>query len=55
MDRREVLLLSRYEMKSYDEIARVLGISVTNVKVRVHRAVKQLRRIYADLADGTVS
>ena len=53
-ERREVLVLSRYEYKSYDEIARVLDCSVGAVKVRVHRAMKQLREIYLDMA-GEVS
>jgi RNA polymerase sigma-70 factor (ECF subfamily) len=49
-DRREVLVLSRYEYKSYDEIAKTLECSVGAVKVRVHRAMKQLREIYLDMA-----
>ena len=53
-ERREVLVLSRYEYKSYDEIARVLDCSVGAVKVRVHRAMKQLREIYLDMT-GEVS
>lgn len=53
-ERREVLVLSRYEYKSYDEIAQVLDCSVGAVKVRVHRAMKQLREIYLDMA-GEVS
>jgi RNA polymerase sigma factor (sigma-70 family) len=53
-EKREVLVLSRYEYKSYDEIARVLDCSVGAVKVRVHRAMKQLREIYLDMT-GEVS
>ena len=53
-ERREVLVLSRFEYKSYDEIASVLDCSVGAVKVRVHRAMKQLREIYLDMA-GEVS
>jgi RNA polymerase sigma-70 factor (ECF subfamily) len=49
-DRREVLVLSRYEYKTYDEIAQVLECSVGAVKVRAHRAMKQLREIYLDMA-----
>lgn len=48
---REVLLLSRYEFKTYEEIARVLGCSVSAAKVRAHRAVKELREIYLSLAE----
>jgi RNA polymerase sigma-70 factor (ECF subfamily) len=50
VERREVLVLSRYEFKTYEEIARALGCSVGAVKVRAHRAIKQLREIYLDLA-----
>jgi len=49
-DRREVLVLSRYEYKTYDEIATVLECSVGAVKVRVHRAMKQLREIYLEMS-----
>jgi RNA polymerase sigma-70 factor (ECF subfamily) len=50
VDRREVLVLSRYEFKTYEEIARALGCSVGAVKVRSHRAIKQLREIYLSMA-----
>ena len=50
VERREVLLLSRYELKSYDEIARTLDTTVSNVKIRVHRAIKQLRQVYREMA-----
>jgi RNA polymerase sigma factor (sigma-70 family) len=53
-ERREVLVLSRFEYKTYDEIARVLDCSVGAVKVRAHRAMKQLREIYLDMT-GEVS
>jgi len=54
VERREILLLSRYEFKSYDEIATVLGTTASNVKVRAHRAIRQLRQIYAELANEAV-
>jgi RNA polymerase sigma factor (sigma-70 family) len=55
-DRRELLVLSRFEYKSYDEIAKTLECSVGAVKVRVHRAMKQLREIYLDMTgEGEVS
>lgn len=53
VERREVLVLSRYEFKSYDEIARALGCSVGAVKVRAHRALKQLRQICLELSRET--
>lgn len=49
-DYREVLMLSRYEDLKYEQIAELLGCTVSVVKVRVHRAIKQLRDIYFQLA-----
>lgn len=39
---RDVILLKEYGGLAYSEIARTLGISVANVKVRVHRARERL-------------
>ena len=50
--RREVLVLSRFEQRRYDEIAGLLGCSAGAVKVRVHRALKQLREVYLELEEG---
>lgn len=47
---REVIMMSRYEELKYEEIAQVLNISVSLVKVRVHRGLKQLREIYFQMA-----
>jgi RNA polymerase sigma factor (sigma-70 family) len=51
-DKREILILSRFQELKYDEIARLLGCEVGAVKVRVHRALQQLREIFL-LLDGT--
>lgn len=48
-EKREVLVLSRFENLRYQEIAEVCDISVANVKARAHRAIKELRRIVHDL------
>jgi RNA polymerase sigma factor (sigma-70 family) len=45
-DKRELLVLARYQDMSYDKIASLLGIEVGAVKVRVHRAIKELREIF---------
>lgn len=50
VERREVLVLSRYEFKTYEEIANTLGCSEGAVKVRAHRAIKQLRQVYLELS-----
>lgn len=49
-EKREALVLSRYEGMKYSEIAELAGCSVENVKVRVHRAIRDLRRIFLDLS-----
>jgi len=54
-DRREVLLLSRFELKSYDEIARATDSTVGAVKTRAHRAVRQLRDVFRELAGEAAS
>lgn len=46
---REVLILSRYHDMKYEDIAIMLDCSVAAVKVRVHRAVKALRKYYLAL------
>ncbi len=46
---REVVELAWQRGLKYAEIAVVLGISEANVKVRIHRATKQLRANYAKL------
>ena len=51
--KREVLLLSRFQNLKYQEIASLLECSVENVKVQVHRSLKELRRHYLDLQGGT--
>ena len=48
-EKREVLLLSRVHNLKYDEVAEILGCEPGAVKVRVHRALKELRDIYAEL------
>ena len=45
---REILALAAARSLSYQEIARVAGISEANVKVRVHRARKNLRLFLED-------
>lgn len=43
---REVLILSRYQDLKYSEIAQLLNTTEGNVKVKIHRALKQLQSIY---------
>jgi len=48
-DKRELLILARFEDLSYEEIARILGCESGTVKGRVFRAMKELSAIYSDL------
>ncbi len=43
---REVLVLSRFQELKYHEIAKIMEISEGAVKVRVHRALQQLKNVY---------
>jgi RNA polymerase sigma factor (sigma-70 family) len=45
-DHREVLILSRFQELSYQEIAGILNTSEGNIKVKVHRAMKELKSIF---------
>jgi RNA polymerase sigma factor (sigma-70 family) len=49
LDKREVLVLARFEARRYQEIAELLDCSVGAVKVRVHRAIGELRATYLRL------
>jgi len=49
LEHREVLVLSRLQNVEHKEIARLMDTSVGAVKVRVHRALKELRDIYFKL------
>jgi RNA polymerase sigma factor (sigma-70 family) len=54
-DKREILILSRYQELKYEEIARLMGCEVGSVKVRVHRALQQLREAFRQLERGVGS
>jgi RNA polymerase sigma-70 factor, ECF subfamily len=45
-DKREILILARYEEMKYESISALLQIEVGAVKVRVHRALRELRAVY---------
>lgn len=48
-DKREVLLLSKFQEKKYKEIGEILGCSEGAVKVKVFRALQELRIVYQQL------
>lgn len=51
-DKREVLVLSRFQDLKYEEIAHLLGCEVNTVKTRVHRALQELRQVFHQLEGG---
>jgi len=55
VEKRELLVLSRYQNLKYEEIASILGCDVGAVKVRVYRAVRALGQIYFELAGEKAS
>jgi RNA polymerase sigma-70 factor (ECF subfamily) len=54
-EKREVLLLSRFQHLKYDEIGKILRCDARTVKVRVFRAIRELGRQYFDLAGEKAS
>ena len=51
-DKREVLVLSRFQGLKYEQIAQLMGCEVNTVKVRVHRALQDLREIFRAMESG---
>ena len=48
-DKRELIVLSKYQGLKYKEIGEMLGVSESNIKLRVFRALKDLKEIYNEL------
>lgn len=45
-EKRELLVLSKFEGMKYEQIAILRKTSVSNIKVQVHRVIKELKDIY---------
>jgi RNA polymerase sigma-70 factor (ECF subfamily) len=48
-DKREILLLSKFQDKKYKEIGEILGCTEGAVKVKVFRALEELKQVYRNL------
>jgi RNA polymerase sigma factor (sigma-70 family) len=55
LEKREILLLSRFQNLKYDEIAQILKCEIGAVKVRVYRAVRELGEIFNELSGEKAS
>jgi RNA polymerase sigma-70 factor (ECF subfamily) len=51
-DRRELIVLVRYRGMSHDQVGAILGVDPGTVKVRFHRALKELREAFSRVAEG---
>src|SRR5580658_3265825 len=54
-ERRELLVLARFQGLSYEQIGRILGCESGTVKGRVFRAMKELGAIYSELCKEKAS
>ena len=52
-DKREIILLSKYHDKKYREIGEILGCTEGAVKVKVFRAMQELKDLYRKLEKHT--
>ena len=51
-EKREVLVLARFQELKYEEIAQLLGCELNTVKTRVHRALHELKQTFRRLEQG---
>ena len=49
-DKRELLILARYEEIEYETLATILSIDAGAVRVRVHRALRELRALFLKMS-----
>ncbi len=55
IEKREVLVMSRFQNLKYSEIAEILGCEVGAVKARVFRAIRELGEIFGELTGEKAS
>ena len=50
-EKRELLVLSKFQKLKYEEIARLRDTTVSNIKVQVHRTIKELKDVYLEIVE----
>ena len=55
LEKRELLVLSRFQNLKYSEIAQILDCEIGTVKVRIYRAVRELGQIFSELSGEKAS
>lgn len=48
-EQRELLVLTRFQQMKYEDVAELMDTTVSNVKVKVHRAIIRLREYYFEM------
>ena len=48
-DKRELLVLAKFQGMKYEQIAELRDMSVSAVKVQVHRTIAKLRDLYLEV------
>ncbi len=51
-DKRELLVLTRFQGLRYDQVGELLGCQTGTAKGRIFRALSELRQVYRDLERG---
>ena len=51
-DRRELIVMVRYQGMTHEQVGAILGVDGGTVKVRFHRALKELRDAFARVPEG---
>lgn len=54
-DKRELLVLARFQGLSYDQIGKIVGCEANTVKGRMFRAMKELSELYSNLSQEKAS
>lgn len=52
-DKRELIVLARYRGLTYAQLGKLMGADVGTMRVRLHRAIRQLEEIFSHLRGST--